>query len=122
MRQGYQFRMETDPTQRKPGVIRVTISGVHPSDVIEIDLNHKFFPRYPQWGVVDESTGFGVSRGHRRIPIGSAEDGVRSYRYDASSADLPLRKGENSLGLRVASRGVGVNVPRPLFQGLEILI
>jgi hypothetical protein len=123
MRQGYHFRMETDPTQRKPGVIRVTIAGVHPTDVIEIDLNYEFLPRYPQWGLTEGIyTAFGSSYGHRRVPIGSEENGVRSYRYEASLADLPLRKGENSLGLRVASRGVGVTVPRPRFEGLEILI
>jgi hypothetical protein len=122
MRQGYQFRMETDPTQRKPGLLRVTIAGIHRSDVIEIDLNRKFLPKYPQWSVVEESTAFGGSQGHRRIAIGSEEDGVRTYMYEASLADLPLRKGENSLGLCVVSRSVGYKVPHPRFQGLEILI
>jgi hypothetical protein len=122
LRQDYRFRMETDPTKRKPGLIRVTLATVHRSDVIEIDLNRKLLPRYPEWGVVDDSEAFGAKKGHRRIAISTDKDGTRSYRYEASLADLPIRKGENSLGLRVVSRGVGVKAPHPKFQGVEILI
>jgi hypothetical protein len=117
LRQDYRFRVETDPTQRTPGTLRVTLGNVHESDVIEIDLNRKLLPEYPQWAVVG-----GRLVGYRRIPIGSEQDGVRNYCYEASLADLPLRKGENSLGLRVVSRGMEFKAPFPTFQGLEVLI
>lgn len=119
-RQDYRFRLGTDPSKRKPGLLRVSLESVHPTDIIEIDLNRTPLPKVPGWDL--EGTAFGEHHIHPRTLVERQEGKLGKYRYEASLQNLPLRQGENSLGFRMVSRGLGVNAKHPTLRGIELLL
>lgn len=119
-RQDYRFRVWTDASRREPGSLRVTLASVHASDEIEIDLNRAPLPKVPAWNA--EGTAAGARLVHPRTLVEGGNSGLAGYRYEVSLAGLPLRKGENSLGLRVVSRDPGASGAHPALRGIEVLL
>lgn len=108
------FRLADEPKAGSGGVLRFTVADLHPADVLEIDLNG-----VPIGVGVD---GSGLCRWvSERKPGGK----LCSYLYEFPLAALPLRSGENTLGLQITSSPPGFGIAlRPVtwVQDLEVIM
>ena len=112
------FRLADGIKARRGGSLRLRVGNLHPEDDLQIDLNGTLLPK-----TLENTTGsFEYNRWNYRYESDSL---TRSYLYEFSLDNLPVKTGENYLGFQIVTSPSGFGLggrPAPFVEDVEVII